>query len=278
RMARSLRSLDGLWQMARTLRSLYGLWQMARSLRSLDGLWQMARSLRSLYGLWRMTRASRALYAICHMPYAIRHTLLRQNDVAVDHRLDDHERFDLRAVIGENLPPALKFLLDHRANSGDLRSGLLHDVHQCLKRLAAGEEVVDDEHTVAGEQEFRRYHQQHVAAFRRRGRGLDEDRLLHRDRLALASVYDGQLHGHAGREGRPDAGDFGGEDARGTAPLEAPGELASHLGHEDGVHLVVEDAVDLEDAPAEIAALGQDAPFELLQRVSPLRNRWRQLA
>src|SRR5690606_16891449 len=173
---------------------------------------------------------------------------------------------DMRAMVGEDLTPALKGLLHDGADADDLRPGLLDDVYQRLKCLAAGEEVIDDEHPVVGVQELRRDHQQHVATLRRRGRGLDVDRLLHRDWLALAGIHDGQLHGYAGCEGRADAGDLGGEDARRAAVLESPGELAPHFGHEYGVHLVVEDAVDLEAAAAEVAAFCQDAPLQLFQR------------
>src|SRR5690606_8098393 len=102
------------------------------------------------------------------------------------------------------------------------------------------------------------------AAFGVARRRFEKNRPVHGDRLELAGVDNRHVERQRHHPRRSDTRYLGGEDARGMCVPEARGDLLAHLLDQVRVHLVVEDAVDLEDAVPQIQPLGADAILQNL--------------
>lgn len=186
-------------------------------------------------------------------------------DSAFTHIDNRRQRHDRDVPVRQFVSPALERLLDYGGDAHQRGPGGLHDAGQRVDGAARRQKVVDDEDAVAGREELRRHHQQHLAALGVAGCRVDVDRLAHGDGLVLAGVDDGQVAQRPpGHRRRDDAAHLGRQDARRPRGGELRGDGLARGLHQQRVDLVVEEAVDLQDAAAEILALAADAIFEEL--------------
>ncbi len=162
--------------------------------------------------------------------------------------------------MAELVTAAFEGFFDDDGDADEGGAGVGDDAGEGVDGAAGGEEVVDDEHAMARAQELGGDHEEDFAALGVAGGSVDVDGFFHGDGLVLARVEGGEVvERAAGHDGGDDAAYFGGEDERGIGVAKAAGDLLADGFHEVCVYLVVEEAVDFEDAAAEVLTFVEDA-------------------
>ena len=132
------------------------------------------------------------------------------------------------------------------------------EAREAEDRGARGEEVVHDQDALGGAEVLGRDDQLDGPALRV-GRGERQENLVrHRDRLRLAGVDHGDPEMQSRCDRGRDARDLGREDLRRSRAAEAPRKLFAARVHETRVHLVVDEAVHLEDPASEVPSVAAD--------------------
>ena len=167
---------------------------------------------------------------------------------------------DGNTKLAKQLTTALESFFHEGANAQNFRAGDLSQAHQSDDGLARGEEVVDDEDGLFAEV-FRRDNELNIDAFGMAGSDGDVDLRGHGDGLFLAGVNHGQVEVFSGHEGGCDAGDFSGENFFGTGAMEDAGKFFATGVHERGVNLMIDKAINFENAIAEVFAIFENALF-----------------
>ena len=168
----------------------------------------------------------------------------------------------------------LEALFYGHADADELGAGLADDVDQAAHGLAVGHEVVDDEHPVVGPDPVLGHQEGDLLLI-----CIGEDVALVQAALDVVALgLLGEYHGHAvalGADRRQgDAAGLGGEDHGDIAHVEQAGEFVGDPAHQGGVHPVVQEAVNLDDAAGQDPALAEDAFFQLLHGVTPFLFRY----
>ena len=165
------------------------------------------------------------------------------------------------ALGDQRVAPVLEGLLDDEAHSREPRPGLTHQVEDPFCGVAVGQEVVDEQHVVARMQVIPA-HADVVVPVLRKGVDRRGEHVLHRARALLLREDHRELHQVARHDGRGDAARLDREDLVGSRTGETPHELLGNCLHQHGIHLVVDEVVDLQDAPFEAPPFGKDPLFE----------------
>jgi hypothetical protein len=142
-----------------------------------------------------------------------------------------------------------------------VRAGQLYELDERLNGLTARQEIVDDEHVVARPQVLRRNHQVGKDALGVRGGAGVHGIWVHSDRAGLAGIDDRDAQGQSGRQGRRDTTDFGGNNLVGAQVGKTGSQGATHGKHQGRIDLVVDKAVNLQDAVAQVFAFAYDPLF-----------------
>ena len=167
---------------------------------------------------------------------------------------------DRNTKLAEQLTTALESFFHESADAQYLRAGDLSQAHQSDDGLARGEEVVDDEDGLFAEV-FRRDNEFNIDAFGVAGSDGDVDLRGHGDGFFLAGVNHGQVEVFAGHESGRDAGDFSGENFFSTGAMEDAGKFFATGVHECGINLMIDKAINFENAIAEVFAIFENALF-----------------
>ena len=114
------------------------------------------------------------------------------------------------------------------------------------------------------QQVFRRDDQLHHLPSRMRRGDREQHLICHRHRPGAASVDQRHAQVQGGRHRGGDTGDFCGEHLGGADAAKTRRQFATTVVDKQRINLMVEETVDLQDPPPEVAAVVQDA---LSQRV-----------
>lgn len=165
--------------------------------------------------------------------------------------------------------PAFEFLLDEGTDANQGGTGSLGKAHQAVDSGTAGEEIINDEDAFTGRQVFGGDDEiNHDTLGVRRSDG-EINGIGHGDRFVFASIHHRNVEEPGGHESGGDAGDLGGEHAGGVGAGKKTGEFAPALLHEAGIHLVVDERVDLEDTITKVETFVFDKVDKLLHVFLP---------
>ena len=110
-------------------------------------------------------QAAARLFVDVHLPPF----LVLQLDLVVFQRLDNGQRLDMRdAGFQQPLTTVLELLLNEESHTHQCGSGLLTQILNSQSRIAVGQEVVDKQHAVLGQQVFTADNQRRVLVFGKR--------------------------------------------------------------------------------------------------------------
>ena len=189
-------------------------------------------------------QAAARLFVDVHFPPF----LVLQLDLVVFQRLDNGQRLDMRdAGFQQPLTTVLELLLNEESHTHQCGTGLLAQILNSQPRIAVGQEVVDKQHAVLGQQVFTADNQRRVLVFGKRvHRGRQE--FTHRRRLLLLGKHHGQLHQVAQHHRRCYARCLDGHNLRHAGTGKTREKLHRHLFHQAWIHLVVHESVHFQDA------------------------------
>ena len=165
------------------------------------------------------------------------------------------------AHAAEFVATVLEGFLDEEAHAHEFGTGLLHEVENTLGRVAVGQEVIDEEHLVALLQ-IVAAHANVVGALLCEGEDGGLEHVFHRAGSLFLGEHHGEFEQIAHHDGGGDAAGFDGDNLVDVRAGEAAHEFNGHGLHEDGVHLMVDEIVDFQDASFEASAVAKDTVFE----------------
>ena len=181
------------------------------------------------------------------------------------HGLHDGERINVVAFGAQRIAASLETLLHGDADARDDGAGLLAEADQAVQRLAVRQEIVDEQHVLAGIQILLRDDDRKLLLL---GEGVDGGDILvavEVDGLRLLGEHDRHVIEMLGRAaGDADAGSLDGQDLVDLLACEMLGPCRSHTVEQAHITLVVKKRVHLEHVAFLDCSLALNALFEFL--------------